>query len=79
MLWLKYCELEFLAQRTGQKPVLLLDDIMSELDDESQKVVLETLKQYQSVVTSTDAAVINTVTSMLGKEQVTVHTFSENT
>lgn len=79
VLWLKYCELEFLAQRTGQKPVLLLDDIMSELDDESQKVVLETLKQYQSVVTSTDAAVINTVTSMLGKEQVTVHTFSENT
>ncbi|NCN51334.1 MAG: DNA replication and repair protein RecF [Candidatus Pacebacteria bacterium] len=77
VLWLKYCELEYLAHKTGQKPVLLLDDIMSELDADSQKIVLETLTQYQSVVTSTDADVVHTVESILGSEKVTLHTFLE--
>lgn len=77
VLWLKYCELLFLSERTGQKPLLLLDDIMSELDADSQKVVLETLLDYQSVVTSTDPAVIDTVQNMLGEEHVSVYTFLE--
>lgn len=77
VLWLKYCELEYLAREGGQKPLLLLDDIMSELDDDSQQVVLETLKQYQSVVTSTDTAVSQIVSDLLGADQVTVHSFSK--
>ena len=32
VLWLKTCELAFIEAETGQKPILLLDDILSELD-----------------------------------------------
>ncbi len=73
VLWLKYCELQYVASMSGQHPILLLDDIMSELDDDSQHIVLETLKGYQSIVTSTDAAVIDTIKASLSDAAVTVH------
>ena len=75
VLWLKYCEIEYLAAKSGTKPLLLLDDIMSELDIQSQERVLETLAHYQSVVTSTDEAVYTRIAETLGEEETALCTF----
>ena len=40
ILWLKLGELAFIEQVTGEKPILLLDDIFSELDHEHREVVM---------------------------------------
>lgn len=73
VLWLKFCELEYLqkyentqegtpASTKEQIPlVLLLDDILSELDDESKALALSVLKNYQSVVTTTEPTVLEDI------------------
>jgi DNA replication and repair protein RecF len=43
VLWLKLAELSFIEQESGDKPVLLLDDIFSELDHEHREIVLNTV------------------------------------
>lgn len=52
VLWLKMGELQFLEKVHEQKPILLLDDIFSELDEEAQKMVLELVGKYQTVITT---------------------------
>ncbi|HQM16095.1 MAG TPA: hypothetical protein PLM16_02720, partial [Candidatus Woesebacteria bacterium] len=54
VLWLKKSELLFLSARTGVKPVLLLDDIFSELDQENQRKVMQLINQEQVIITTTD-------------------------
>jgi DNA replication and repair protein RecF len=54
-LSLKLGELRLLHQETGEKPVLLLDDVMSELDDERRTLLLGVIKHtYQTIITSTN-------------------------
>ena len=50
---MKIIELSFIEKIIGQKPILILDDIFSELDLGHIKLVLEVLKGQQSIVTST--------------------------
>jgi DNA replication and repair protein RecF len=52
-LCLKLSELEILEEETGEKPVLLLDDVMSELDDNRKKYILKKLEGFQSFITHT--------------------------
>lgn len=52
VLWLKTCELSFLESKTQEKPLLLLDDVLSELDDNHQQLVLELLPGHQTVITT---------------------------
>lgn len=54
VLWLKLGELEFVREKLKQQPLLLLDDILSELDSESRSIVLELLATYQTIVTTAD-------------------------
>lgn len=54
VLWLKIGELEFLNKKTGQLPVLLLDDIFSELDEKSRGMVLALLGKHQVIITTAD-------------------------
>lgn len=54
VLWLKLVELYYLEKESGERPVLLLDDIFSELDATSQNLVLDLLKVGQTVITTTD-------------------------
>lgn len=54
VLWLKMCEFDFLYQRTQTRPLLLLDDILSELDAEHQDQVFSLLNLTQSVITTTE-------------------------
>lgn len=58
VLWLKFCELEFLQQHSQTKTILLLDDILSELDDNSKSLALSVLEKYQAIVTTTEHSVL---------------------
>lgn len=58
VLWLKIAELQFLTDKIGYQPVLLLDDILSELDIHSKDMVLELLSNYQTILTTADADVL---------------------
>ena len=54
-LSLKLAESEFMLTRTGETPVLLLDDVLSELDHSRREHLLETVSQYHQVlITTTD-------------------------
>lgn len=54
VLWLKLAELQFLQVKTQQQPILLLDDILSELDEKGQKMVVDLASSQQTIVTTTD-------------------------
>jgi DNA replication and repair protein RecF len=58
VLWLKLCELEFIASKTGTRPILLLDDIFSELDEEHRNLVLEIIPEQQTIITTTDLELV---------------------
>lgn len=53
LLSLKLLELEFYQQKSGQKPLLLLDDVFSELDDSRQRMLLEAIQTHQTIITAT--------------------------
>lgn len=53
VLSLKMAELEMMKKETGEYPVLLLDDVMSELDEHRQQDLLQSLKNIQTFITST--------------------------
>lgn len=55
VLALKFIEAEVLEKELVKKPVVLLDDIFSELDDMRQQHLIENFKDYQMIVTSTNA------------------------
>ena len=42
-----------MKKATGEAPVLLLDDVMSELDDRRQQLLLSAIGGYQTVLTCT--------------------------
>lgn len=57
VLWLKIGELEFLAasqEDKNDRPLLLLDDIFSELDQEHRGVVLSVIGNQQTFITAAD-------------------------
>lgn len=54
VLWLKLAELAFIESVTGDRPVLLLDDIFSELDHEHREVVMGVVGRQQTIITTAD-------------------------
>jgi len=54
VLWLKLAQLRFLEQAANRRPVLLLDDIFSELDREHKKLVVASFIDHQTLVTSAE-------------------------
>ncbi|MFC1624915.1 DNA replication/repair protein RecF [Patescibacteria group bacterium] len=54
ILWLKLVELSFIEEKTNEKPVLLLDDIFSELDKKHRKIVIKKAKDQQTIITTAD-------------------------
>lgn len=50
---LKMVELLFIEEHLKQKPLLLLDDIFSELDEERTKTILPLLEKHQTILTTT--------------------------
>jgi DNA replication and repair protein RecF len=58
ILWLKLAELEFIEKESGERPLLILDDIFSELDVPHRELVLDLLGQQQTVVSSAEEEVV---------------------
>jgi DNA replication and repair protein RecF len=52
-LSLKLSELEFIRSECSEYPILLLDDVLSELDIKRQRFLLENLKSIQTILTCT--------------------------
>lgn len=53
-LSLKLAELSLIKEDTGENPILILDDVMSELDQRRQEFLIETLRENQLFITTTD-------------------------
>ncbi len=54
-LSLKLAEMTLLTEVLGTSPILLLDDVFSELDGSRRKKLLSALDGFQTVITSTDS------------------------
>lgn len=52
-LALKLAQIDILKQKTKDSPILLLDDVLSELDRHRQNYLLESIQQIQTLVTCT--------------------------
>ena len=53
-LSLKLAELEIFKEEKNEYPVLLLDDVLSELDESRRKTLLELSKKVQTILTCTE-------------------------
>ena len=54
ILSLKLSELNIIEDEIGEKPILLLDDFMSELDEKRRNHFLEKIEKTQVIITCTD-------------------------
>lgn len=52
-LSLKLSEIKLIEKKKGEKPVLLLDDVLSELDRNRQKMLIRELEGTQTIITCT--------------------------
>ena len=54
ILAMKFIEADLIFQETGKKPVVLLDDVFSELDNTRQKCLVRNFKDNQVIITSVE-------------------------
>lgn len=52
VLWLKTCQLYYIQSKTQVRPMLLLDDILSELDTDAREFALSLMNVGQSLITT---------------------------
>lgn len=72
VLWLKLAELSYLERSTGERPILLLDDIFSELDEESREIVLAETDKQQTIITSAEEESVDRFLRNSGRNDTTV-------
>ncbi|MBI3385668.1 DNA replication and repair protein RecF [Candidatus Gottesmanbacteria bacterium] len=72
VLWLKLAELAYIEESTGERPLLLLDDIFSELDAEHRETVIQLVNHQQTIITSAETEVL----SMLKKAHIPLEIIS---
>jgi len=53
VLALKFLEVSIVEQLTGNSPIVLLDDVFSELDTKRQRALSERIEGYQIIMTTT--------------------------
>lgn len=59
ILALKFLEINIIKTLTSRDPVVLLDDVFSELDEKRQKTLSAITKDHQMIITSVDAPPLN--------------------
>ncbi|MDD2871061.1 MAG: DNA replication and repair protein RecF [Candidatus Gracilibacteria bacterium] len=52
ILWLKLLEGIFIEKMTEKRPILLIDDLLSELDDSHKNMLLKKIEYYQTFISS---------------------------
>lgn len=55
VLWLKLAELTYITDTVNNRPLLLLDDIFSELDEAHRELVMKLIRQHQVIITSAES------------------------
>lgn len=60
MLALRLGEAMLIEKLTGLKPILLLDDVFSELDNQRARLLVEAIKGYQTIITTNTLLNIDT-------------------
>lgn len=59
VLQLKLLQLAYIEQSLGKRPLLLLDDIFSELDDEHISLIMKIIDKQQTILTTTHKEFVN--------------------
>jgi len=54
LLAIKLAEIRYIKVKTKKNPILLLDDVFSELDRKRQTHLLKSIKGCQAIITTTD-------------------------
>ena len=54
VLALKLAEIDYFIEKTENRPVLLLDDVFSELDAKHEEALMETIQLQQTIITCTE-------------------------
>ncbi|HVA96467.1 MAG TPA: DNA replication and repair protein RecF [Candidatus Acidoferrales bacterium] len=68
-LELKNAQISYLQEQLHQQPLLVLDDIFSELDNEHIKHVLGLVRDFQTIITTTHEEFVS---SVIGKEKAVI-------
>lgn len=61
VLWIKMAELNFVEEKTSERPTLLLDDIFSELDHDHREIVMTLASKQQTIITTADEHYIDSL------------------
>lgn len=69
-LALKMAEFDYLDHENKNTPLLLLDDVFSELDEARRKQITKITKKSQSIITTTDKQFLNSFTQYKDKIKV---------
>jgi len=59
LMWLKLGEIRYFQEVSKFDPILLLDDVFSEFDSANKELILDLVKQYQTVASTTDMEIVN--------------------
>lgn len=68
ILAMKLAEIEIIKDEVGEYPILLLDDVFSELDNKRKSYLIDHIKGIQTIITSTDDHTINKLTKDFNKK-----------
>ena len=50
ILWLKNLEIQFIEEKTARKPILIIDDLLSELDEKHKNIFIDSIEWYQTFI-----------------------------
>jgi len=59
LMWLKLGEIRHFQEISKFDPILLLDDVFSEFDSMNKELILDLVKKYQTIASTTDTEIIN--------------------
>lgn len=59
MFWMKLNEIRYIESQIGKRPLLLLDDVFSELDMSNKAIVMNLISEYQTVLTTTEEELLD--------------------
>ncbi len=65
LIALKLAEIEYISETTGSTPILLLDDVFSELDEKRQEYLLKSIDQCQTFITTTAVGDLNSLKGIM--------------
>lgn len=57
-MWLKIAEIRYYQEDSKFDPILLLDDVFSEFDSTNKEMILDLVKQYQTIASTTDLEIV---------------------